>query len=111
MEESLRPDRPLQYVSGLTDFLIEEYHKRLGIYTQDASLLCKFWKDYVSVYYKEKKAETLRKKYMYNSLYPPSVDTPLSALGVGDIRNLLDSGLGPNAMTSFGRQKYKRGKQ
>ena len=40
-------------VDGLTDFLTDEYYKRLGIYTTDPKEIFNFWKNYVSAVYKE----------------------------------------------------------
>jgi hypothetical protein len=54
LEESVADNtRPVEYVEGLTDFLTDEYYKRLGIYTTDPKEIFTFWKDYVSAVYKE----------------------------------------------------------
>ncbi len=67
LDESLRDHRiGIQRIENLTDFLMDEYRKRLGIYTQDSKKLIKFWKDYVSVIYKNKRVDTLKKKYASN---------------------------------------------
>ena len=53
LEESLRdPSRPPQKIEGLTDFLIDEHRKRIGIYCEDSKKLFNFWKNYVIAYYK-----------------------------------------------------------
>ena len=67
LDESLRDPRiGIQRIAGLTDFLMDEYRKRLGIYTQESKKLIKFWKDYVSIIYKNKRVDTLKKKYTSN---------------------------------------------
>lgn len=53
LEESLRdPRRRTENIPGLVQFLIEEHRNRLGIFTQDGKKLFKFWKEYVSIFYK-----------------------------------------------------------
>lgn len=91
---------------------MDEYRKRLGIYTQDSKKLIKFWKDYVSIIYKNKRVDTLKKKYASNLQgdfdFEYDKTTPLSKLGMSDLSNNLESGLGPNARTMFGRFKSKK---
>ena len=54
LEESVADNTRLpQFIEGLTDFLTDEYYKRLGIYTTDAKEIFTFWKNYVSAVYKE----------------------------------------------------------
>jgi hypothetical protein len=44
IDDSVRdPSRPAQYVSGLTDFLVDEYYRKFGIYTNDDTELYKLW--------------------------------------------------------------------
>lgn len=51
------PDRPPIIIDGLTEFLKNEHFKRLGVIGNNADTLFKFWKDSVSLFYKEKKAK------------------------------------------------------
>ena len=54
LEDSIaEPGRNPVHVDGLTDFLTEEYYKKFGIYTTDATELQKFWKSHVSSVYRE----------------------------------------------------------
>ena len=51
LEESIRDptkSRELSYISGLTEFLKEEFYKRVGYYTEDPKHLKDFWRTYVS---------------------------------------------------------------
>lgn len=48
VDESVRdPSRGVEYVGGLTDFLIEEYHRKYGIYSNDDKELIKFWRNHI----------------------------------------------------------------
>ena len=50
-EESIRDptkSRELSYINGLTEFLKEEFYKRVGFYTESEKHLVDFWKNYVS---------------------------------------------------------------
>jgi hypothetical protein len=47
------PSRPPKILDGLADFLQDEYHKRLGVYSQDSKDLLQFWRNYVSIEQKE----------------------------------------------------------
>jgi len=50
MEGSIRDtNRKLVRIEGLTDFLIQENYKKIGIYKTDPEVLFYFWRDYVSV--------------------------------------------------------------
>ena len=49
------PSRPPKIMEGLADFLQDEYHKRLGVYSQDSKDLLQFWRKYVSIEYKEQR--------------------------------------------------------
>ena len=52
LEESVRdPNRPPKIIDGITDFLQDEYHKRLGVFTEESKDLLKFWRSYVSILY------------------------------------------------------------
>lgn len=63
VEDSLRdPHRPAKNIPGLVSFLIEEHRNRLGIFTQDAKKLFKFWKRYVSHAYRQERLDQLDKK-------------------------------------------------
>lgn len=54
LEDSIKaPHRPPQRVAGLTQFLIESHYKKIGVFTKNEQELFKFWKDYVSVVYKQ----------------------------------------------------------
>lgn len=65
LEESIaEPGRPPQHIPGLTDFLTDEYYKKFGIHTTEASELSKFWRNNVSAVQKELRAERARKKTM-----------------------------------------------
>lgn len=48
------------HIDGLTDFLIEEYFKKYGIYSTDAGELQKFWKSHVSAVYRELRQQKLQ---------------------------------------------------
>lgn len=61
------PSRPPKIVEGLTDFLQDEYQKRLGVHTQDTKELLQFWRNYVSVEYKEQRKLKLQNKDGFNS--------------------------------------------
>lgn len=61
------PSRPPKVIEGLTDFLQDEYSKRLGVYTQESKDLLQFWRDYVSTEYKEQRKQKLRNKDKFNS--------------------------------------------
>ena len=55
-EESLRDpmkSREMSYQSGLTEFLKDEFYKRVGFYTESDKHLMEFWKNYVSTFYRE----------------------------------------------------------
>jgi hypothetical protein len=55
-EESIRDptkSRELSYISGLTEFLKEEFYKRIGFYTENDKELLNFWKNYVSEQYRD----------------------------------------------------------
>jgi len=71
--------------------LIDEYRKRLGIYSEDSKKLFHFWKNYVSQYYREQKSKnkTLVETNEKIRLLPS------------------DIGLGPEAKTSFNRYNKK----
>ena len=63
LEESIaEPGRPPQHISGLTDFLTEEYFKKYGIYSTDAAALQGFWRNNVSEVYKALRTEKANRK-------------------------------------------------
>lgn len=63
LEESLRDgNQPPKLVQGLTQFLIEEFKNKYGIYKRDPADLFIFWKDHVSFYYREVREEKKMKK-------------------------------------------------
>lgn len=63
LEDSIAdPGRAPQRLEGLSSFLIEEYYRRYGIYTQDAQKLFKFWKDHVSHAYREVRERKAQEK-------------------------------------------------
>ena len=63
LEESVaEPGRPPQHVPGLTDFLTDEYYKKYGIHTTEASELTKFWRNNVSAAQKAMRAERAKQK-------------------------------------------------
>jgi hypothetical protein len=49
-------------IEGITDFLIDEHRKRIGIYCEDSKKLFSFWKNYVSAYYKNEKLKKIDMK-------------------------------------------------
>ena len=55
--------RPAAYLEGLTQFLRDEYYRKLGVYinrSDDESIkLIKFWKDNVSEVYRKRREEIL----------------------------------------------------
>lgn len=61
------PSRPPKILEGLADFLQDEYHKRLGVISQDPTDLLKFWKSYVSVEFKEQRKLKLQQKGGFDS--------------------------------------------
>lgn len=117
MEESLRgPTGRAEHIPGLVDFLIEEHRNRLGIFTQDGKKLFKFWKRYVSKYYKEERMETLKKKRATNGFSELHLDDQYTETGAlkpmkGGNINMLDSGLGPDAMSSFNKHKSQQARK
>ena len=64
MEESIRDiGTKTKRIEYLTDFLISEHYKKIGIYKTDHDSLFHFWRDHISVYKRElvppKKAQSL----------------------------------------------------
>ena len=106
LEESIAdPSRPPQHVEGVTDFLTEEYYKKFGIYTADATELQKFWKNHVSATYKEMRAQ---KAMLKNQTSFPIDGTGFNDLsGLGDFGGYSDLGMPGKGQNT---QKYSKGK-
>jgi hypothetical protein len=80
LEESVaEAGRGPAHIEGLTDFLTDEYFKRFGIYTSDATELQKFWKNHVSAAYKEMRAQKAQLKNQ--ATFNPGLDD----FGLGDL--------------------------
>lgn len=63
MDESIRDnDGPPRRIEGLTQFLQEEYYKRVGIYSEDGTKLFEFWKSHVSKHYREERERKMKEK-------------------------------------------------
>ena len=63
IDRSVRdPDRPVEYVSGLTDFLIDEYFRRYGIYSSDDKQLLNFWRENIQANSLKSRLSTTTKK-------------------------------------------------
>lgn len=78
MEESIRDmSQKTKRVDHLTDFLISENYKKIGIYKTDYDSLFYFWRDFVSVYKKEliplKKAKSLYPQANYEQDSAPLI--------------------------------------
>jgi hypothetical protein len=61
------PSRPPKIIEGLTDFLQDEYNKRLGVHTQESKDLLQFWRNYVSIEYREQRKQKMQNKDGFNS--------------------------------------------
>jgi hypothetical protein len=54
LEDSIKaPNRPPVRVAGLTTYLVDSHYKKIGVYTKNSEELFRFWKDYVSVVYRQ----------------------------------------------------------
>jgi hypothetical protein len=54
LDESVKaPERLPIRITGLTDFLTDQHHSRIGVYKREVKCLHNFWKTHVSVVYKE----------------------------------------------------------
>jgi hypothetical protein len=117
LEESLRgPTGRAECITGLVDFLIEEHRNRLGIFTQDGKKLFKFWKRYVSIYYKQERMAALDQKNNTNGFSELHLEDQYTTSGAlkpmkGGNINMLDSGLGPDAMSSFNKYKSQQARK
>lgn len=65
LEDSVKaPGRPPMRIDGLTQFLVDEHYKSIGVFTKSDKELFKFWKDYVSSVYRHQRRMALLKKSM-----------------------------------------------
>jgi len=49
LDESVAdPNRPAQYIAGLTDFLVQDHFEKTGVFSKDKQNLFKHWKYRVS---------------------------------------------------------------
>ena len=94
-EESIRDptkSRELSYISGLTEFLKEEFYNRIGFYTENDKELLNFWKNYVSEQYRDQRMLAIRKRKenpSYNDFSDFDMDYNIG-LGLGQ-NDTLDS--------------------
>ncbi len=56
LEDSVKaPNRPPVRIDGLTEFLVESHYKKFGVYSKVEPELFKYWKDHISLAYKEER--------------------------------------------------------
>jgi hypothetical protein len=56
LEDSVKaPNRPPTKIEGLTQFLVENHNKWYGVMSKDYAQLFRFWKEFVSIAYRERK--------------------------------------------------------
>ena len=71
--------RPAAYLEGLTQFLRDEYYRKLGVYinrSDDESIkLIKFWKDNVSEVYRKRREEILAARQSGSGMMSPDEGT------------------------------------
>jgi hypothetical protein len=61
------PNRPPVRIEGLTEFLVENHYKRFGVYSKVEPELFKYWKEYVSIAYKEERKKKTQLSALYQS--------------------------------------------
>ncbi len=68
LEDSVKaPNRPPVRIEGLTEFLVESHYKRFGVYSKVEPELFKYWKDYISLAYKEERKKKAQLSALYQS--------------------------------------------
>jgi hypothetical protein len=61
-------NRPPQKVHGLTTFLSNEHFKRIGVYSKSEDALFKFWKQYVSAVYRQRRQDKQKNNFNLSGL-------------------------------------------
>ena len=85
----------MSYQSGLTEFLKDEFYKRVGFYTESDKHLMGFWKNYVSNVYREQRAAAIKRKTTsFNELSDFDMDL---GLGLPDYNSFMDGPAGAGA--------------
>jgi hypothetical protein len=68
LEDSVKaPNRPPVRIDGLTEFLVENHYKRFGVYSKVEPELFKYWKEYISLAYKEERKKKTQLSALYQS--------------------------------------------
>jgi hypothetical protein len=63
LDDSVKaPERPPIRIPELTKFLVDSHYKWYGVFTKNEKELFKYWKDHISVVYKERKMRLLSMK-------------------------------------------------
>lgn len=62
LEDSVKASgRPPQRIAGLTQYLVDQHYKKIGVFTKNEHELFKFWKDYISLAYRQHRLEMSKK--------------------------------------------------
>jgi hypothetical protein len=73
LDESVKaPGRPPQRVKGLTQYLVDLHYKKYGVYTKTG--LFEFWKEHVSVIYRQIRNNTLQKGAVEEPMFDRKID-------------------------------------
>ena len=68
LEDSVKaPNRPPVRIEGLTEFLVESHYKKFGVYSKVEPEMFKYWKDHISLAYKEERKKKAQLQALYQS--------------------------------------------